>query len=97
MQKKYLRMFAAILISGSTTLFASCVNDDNPAPNPARPKRYDLLADEYKEVILDSMLWINIASIPQDQGDSITIESPKSGAQIRFKDLRAAAVKEMFK
>ena len=82
MQKKYLRMFAAILISGSTTLFASCVNDDNPAPSTTLPKSYDLLADEYKEVILDSMLWTKIASIPQDQGESFTIESPKPGTQL---------------
>lgn len=80
-------MMAAILICGATMVLTSCnVKDDNPAPSPAPspelPKSYNLLADEYKEVILDSMLWTNIASIPQDQGDSITIESPKPGVRL---------------
>ena len=37
---------SAILICGTTMVFTSCVNDDNPAANQTLPKSYDLLADE---------------------------------------------------
>ena len=70
-----------MVFCGVTMVLTSCSSkEDNPAPSPTLPKSYDLVADEYKEVILDSMLWINIASIPQDQGETFTIESPKPGA-----------------
>ena len=46
------------------------------------PKSYDLVADEYKEAILDDMIWTNIANSPQDQGETFTIDSPKTGAQL---------------
>ena len=76
-------MFAAILICGTTTVLTSCgSNDDNPAPSPTLPKSYNLVADEYKEAILDETIWNNIASTPQDQGETFTIESPKPGAQL---------------
>ena len=77
-------MFAAILtISGATMVLTSCTNHiDNPAPSPTLPKSYALVADEYKEVLLDSMLWTKIANIPQDQGENFTIESPKPDAQL---------------
>ena len=44
------------------------------------PNSYNLVADEYKEVILDPDLWTTLANIPQDQGETFTIESPKPGA-----------------
>ena len=82
MKKNLLLTMAAIYIWGSTTLFASCVNNDNPAPSQAFPKSYELVVDEYKEVILDSMIWINLANTPQDQGETFAIESPKPGAHL---------------
>ena len=80
-KKLFYFVIAAALICGAS-VFTSCVSSDNPTPKSTLPKCYDLIADEYKEVILDSMLWINIASIRQDQGESFTIESPKPGAQL---------------
>ena len=72
---------AAILICGMTMMFTSCKdNDDNPVSN--LPKSYNLVADEYKEAILDDNIWTNIANTPQDQGETFTIESPKPGAQL---------------
>ena len=44
------------------------------------PNSYNLVADEYKEVLLDPDLWTTLANIPQDQGETFTIESPKPGA-----------------
>ena len=74
---------AATLICGATAVLTSCSNkDDNPVPSPTLPKSYDLVADEYKEAILDQMIWINIANTPQDQGESFTIDSPKSGQKL---------------
>ena len=74
-------MMAAILICGMTMMFTSCKdNDDNPVSN--LPKSYNLVADEYKEAILDDNIWTNIANTPQDQGETFTIESPKPGAQL---------------
>ena len=75
------------LICGMTMVFTSCTSQiDNPAPSPAPspalPKSYDLVVDEYKEVILDEMIWINIANTLQDQGETFTIESPKPDAQL---------------
>ena len=75
-------MFAAILVCGATTLFVSCVSDDNPTPKSTLPKSYDLVADEYKEAVLDQTIWDNIAKIPQDQGESFTIDSPKEGQKL---------------
>lgn len=74
---------AAIIICGATAVFTSCgSNDDNPTPKSTLPKSYDLVADEYKEVILDQTIWNDIANTPQDQGETFTIESPKPGAQL---------------
>ena len=76
-------MCAAIIICSATAVLTSCSsNDDNPPPNSTLPKSYDLVADEYKEVILDQTIWNDIASTPQDQGETFTIESPKPGAQL---------------
>ena len=74
---------AAILVCGITMVLTSCSSkEDNPAPSPTLPKSYNLVADEYKEAILDDMIWTNIANTPQDQGETFTIESPKPGAQL---------------
>ena len=51
-------------------------------PKSTLPKSYDLVADEYKEVILDQTIWNDIANTPQDQGETFTIESPKPDAQL---------------
>ena len=76
-------MPAAILICGTTAFLTSCSSkDDNPASGPELPKSYNLVANEYKEVILDPMLWINLANTPQDQGETFTIDSPKSGQKL---------------
>ena len=73
-------MLAAILICGMSTLFTSCSSkDDNPVPSPALPKSYNLIADEYKEILLDPDLEAKFSSIVQDQGENFTIDSPKSG------------------
>ena len=78
MRTNKLWMMAAILICGTTMLFTSCKdNDDDSDPN--LPKSYNLVADEYKKAVLDETIWNNIASIPQDQGETFTIESPKPG------------------
>ena len=69
------RVLALTLILGTAMVFSSCEKD-------TLPKSYDLVADEYKEVILDDMIWINIANTPQDQGETFTIDSPKPGAQL---------------
>ena len=75
-------MCAAIIICG-VSVFTSCSSkDEDPAPSPELPKSYNLVADEYKEAILDDMIWTNIANTPQDQGETFTIESPKPGAQL---------------
>ena len=70
---------AAILICGTTMLFTSCKDNDDDSDSNL-PKSYNLVADEYKEAVLDESIWNNIASIPQDQGETFTIESPKPGA-----------------
>ena len=76
-------MLAATLVCGMTMVLTSCSSkDEDPTPSPTLPKSYDLVADEYKEAILDDTIWTNIANTPQDQGDSVTIESPKPGAQL---------------
>lgn len=81
MRTRKLWMLAAILICGTTVIFTSCKdNDDNPVSN--LPKSYNLVADEYKGVILDETIWDNIAKIPQDQGEAFTIDSPKSGQKL---------------
>ena len=69
------RVLALTLILGTSMVFSSCEKD-------TLPKSYDLVADEYKEVILDDMIWINLANTPQDQGETFTIDSPKPGAQL---------------
>ena len=68
-------VLALTLILGTAMIFSSC-------EKTTLPKSYDLVADEYKEVILDDMVWINLANTPQDQGETFTIESPKPGAQL---------------
>ena len=86
-------MLAATLVCGITMVLTSCTNQiDNPAPNPTLPKSYNLVADEYKEVILDDMIWTNIANTPQDQGETFTIESPKPGAQLTIHSYRPNGV-----
>ena len=87
MQKMTQWVKTVTLICGMTMVFTSCTSQiDNPAPSPAPspalPKSYDLVVDEYKEVILDEMIWINIANTLQDQGETFTIESPKPDAQL---------------
>ena len=75
-------VLTAFFFCGASVL-TSCTNQiDNPAPSPTLPKSYNLVADEYKEAILDDMIWTNIANTPQDQGETFTIESPKPGAQL---------------
>ena len=69
------RVLALTLILGTTMVFSSCKKDK-------LPKSYDLVADEYKEVVLDDMIWINLANTPQDQGETFTIQSPKPDAQL---------------
>ena len=76
-------MLAATLVCGMTMVLTSCSSkDEDPTPSPTLPKSYDLVADEYKEVVLDDMIWITLANTPQDQGETFTIESPKPGAQL---------------
>ena len=72
---------AAALICGAS-VFTSCVNSDNPTPKSTLPKCYDLIADEYKEVLLDPDLEAKFGSIKQDQGENFTIDSPKSGQKL---------------
>ena len=53
-----------------TMMFTSCTNQiDNPAPSPTLPKSYNLIADEYKEILLDPDLEAKFTSIIQDQGE----------------------------
>jgi len=76
-------MQAAILICGTTAILTSCSNKDNtPTPSPTLPKSYNLIADEYKEVLLDPDLEAKYASIVQDQGEKFTIDSPKPGQKL---------------
>ena len=83
MRTTKLWMCAAILICGMTMVLTSCSSkEDNPVPSPTLPKSYNLVADEYKEAILDDQIWTDIANTPQDQGETFTIESPKPGAQL---------------
>ena len=78
-------VLALTLILGTAMVFSSCEKD-------TLPKSYDLVADEYKEVILDDMIWINLANTPQDQGETFTIESPKPGAQLTIHYYRPDSV-----
>ena len=65
-------MLAAILLCGTTTLLTSCSSkEDNPAPSPTLPKSYNLIADEYKEILLDPLLEQKYASIVQDRCASL--------------------------
>ena len=90
MKKNLLAMQAAIVgqlvltivFCGASVLTSCSSKEDNPAPSPELPKSYNLVADEYKEAILDDNIWTNIANTPQDQGETFTIESPKPGAQL---------------
>lgn len=76
-------MFATILICGTTVVLTSCSDrDDNTTPDPTLPKSYNLIADEYKEILLDPNLEAKFASIVQDQGEKFTIDSPKSGQKL---------------
>ena len=68
-------VLALTLILGAAMVFSSC-------EKTTLPKSYDLVADEYKEVVLDDMIWITLANTPQDQGETFTIDSPKPGAQL---------------
>ena len=69
------RVLALTLILGTVVVFSSCEKD-------TLPKSYDLVADEYKEILLDPTLEEQFASVVQDQGETFTIESPKPGAQL---------------
>ena len=77
-------MLAAILISGTTTVLTSCNSkEDNPTtPSTTLPKSYHLVADEYKEILLDPLLEVKMALVEQDQGETFTIDSPKEGAKL---------------
>ena len=77
-------VLATTLILGSAMVFSSCKKDTTSSPQTTLPKSYHLVADEYKEILLDPTLEEQFASIVQDQGDSITIESPKPGAQLKL-------------
>lgn len=89
MRKMKKWILAAILICGAM-MGTSCQGFidavigtvDNPAPSTTLPKSYYLVADEYKEVLLDPLLEVKYASIVQDQGETFTIDSPKSGQKI---------------
>ncbi len=72
-----------ILICSTTAVLISCSsNDDNPASGPELPKTYNLVADEYKEALLDPLLEVKYALIEQDKGETFTIDSPKAGKKI---------------
>ena len=87
-------MPAAILFCGAM-LGTSCQGfidavvgtEDKPATTPTTPtttlpKTYNLVADEYKEALLDPLLELKYALIEQDQGETFSIESPKAGEKI---------------
>jgi len=76
-------MMAAILICGTTTALFSCSSkDDDSNPSSTLPKSYNLIADEYKEILLDKDLEAKFSSIKQDQGENFTIDSPKAGQKL---------------
>lgn len=76
-------MFAAILTCGTTMVLTSCGdNDDKSDSSSTLPKSYHLVADEYKEVVLDPELEAKYARIVQDQGEKFTIDSPRAGQKI---------------
>ena len=79
-------VLALTLILGTAMVFNSCKK--NETSSTTLPHSYDLVADEYKEVILDDMVWINLANTPQDQGETFAIESPKPGAQLPVRHYR---------
>ena len=87
-------MPAAILFCGAM-LGTSCQGfidavvgtEDKPTTTPTTPtttlpKTYNLVADEYKEALLDPLLDLKYALIEQDQGETFSIESPKAGEKI---------------
>ena len=74
-------MCAAILICGMTMVLTSC-KDKEDNPDSDLPKCYDLIADEYKEALLDPDLEAKFVSVVQDQGEKFTIDSPKSGQKL---------------
>ena len=88
MRKMKKWILAAILICGAM-MGTSCQGFidavigtvDNPAPSTTLPKSYYLVADEYKEVLLDPLLEVKYASIVQDPGEKFTIDSPKSATR----------------
>ena len=97
MKKNLLAMQAAIVgqlvltivFCGATMVLTSCSSDDdNTTPSPELPKSYNLVADEYKEAVLDQTIWDNIAKILQDQGEAFTINSPKSGQKLTIYSYR---------
>ena len=47
------------------------------------PKCYDLIADEYKEILLDPDMEAKLARIVQDQGEKFTIDSPKEDRNLQ--------------
>ena len=88
-------MLAAILICGTTTVLNSCASkEDNPTPSTPLPKTYNLVADEYKEALLDPLLEVKYMMIEQDQGETFTIDSPKAGEKITIHYYRPDGVGE---
>ena len=72
MRKMKNGMRATILICGTTMVLTSCSSqNDNPAPSTTLPKSYHLVADEYKEILLDPLLEQKYASIVQDRCASL--------------------------
>ena len=71
-------ILAAIFICGTITLLTSCKKNGEST----LPKSYNLVADEYKEILLDPDMEAKFASVVQDQGEYFTIDSPKSGQRL---------------
>ncbi|MBO4433875.1 MAG: hypothetical protein J5769_00290, partial [Bacteroidales bacterium] len=72
------KIIATIFICGSIVMFTSCRTDKT------LPKCYDLIADEYKEILLDPNLEEKFASVVQDQGENFTIDSPTAGQKLKI-------------
>ena len=84
MRKMKKWVMAATLVCGTTMVLTSCSSDKDDIPDSSStlPKSYHLIADEYKEVLLDPDLEAKFASIVQDQGEKFTIDSPKPGQKL---------------
>ena len=82
MEKMKQWMLATILICGTSVFMACSSKEDNPAPSTTLPKSYHLVADEYKEILLDPLLELKMAMVEQDQGETFTIDSPRPGQKL---------------